>query len=63
MLVAFALIALKFLIAFFVSSLSALGIGLPALSKHIRGSIEFANGNSARIASWSYCEDHLDVPL
>jgi len=38
-----------FLIAFFVSGLSALGAGLLSLSMPLRGSIEFDNGNSARI--------------
>jgi len=38
-----------FLIAFFVSGLSALGAGLFALLRPLRGSIEFDNGNSARM--------------
>jgi len=43
------LLRFKFLIAFFVSSLSALVVGLLALSRPLKGSIEFADRNSARI--------------
>ena len=43
------LLRFKFLTAFLVSGLSVLGAGLFALSRPHSGSIEFDNGNSARI--------------